>query len=214
MAARNYGNMATNLGKQNDLKTLLLSGATVYGFLWGGANGISDGNLDATVVIATVEATTLTTSTGYARQSVTMGASDATGVMTVPSYTWTVGSSTSDWPTNIRGHGLATASSAGLALHMWEHGRTCATTNTSTTVTVNGSGETTTGLVVGSSVYGLGIASSTTISSITDSTHFVISNAATATTNPVFLGISCDMSKPSSVYAAASVSLFLKNPWE
>ena len=62
---------------------------------------------------------------------------------------------------------------------------TCDTNHTSNQTTV--AHDANASIVVGLSVSGTGIPANTTISSITDSTHFVISNAATATNNNVTL---------------------------
>jgi len=62
---------------------------------------------------------------------------------------------------------------------------TCDTNHTSNTTTV--AHDANASIVAGLSVSGTGIPSNTTISSITDSTHFVISNAATATNSNVTL---------------------------
>ncbi len=204
MAASAYTTLVTNLGKQYRHRNTM-NGKTVYAFLYKTAS-IAAGTIDATTLIATIEAT----GTGLSRQAEVLGDADTTGVFVIPSSVWT--STNTDWPSDIAGVGYASASSGGIAIQLFDHMRVCHTTSGSAVVAlVSG---TTTGLYAGMPIRGVGIQASTTILTVDNSTQFTMDKTASATTNPINLVFLVDLHVVGARFTVPAVNGFEANPWE
>jgi hypothetical protein len=94
-----------------------VAGASVYAFLLAGVS-VELADITALTQLSVLQATAEETGTGYARQTVTMGAS-TDGIMEIPTLGWDTLSAT-DWSTDVMAWGIATHITAGVALFFWD----------------------------------------------------------------------------------------------
>ncbi len=111
--------MATELAPLEGLhyaKANTMDSRTVYTFLVYGET-VNAGTITSASVLSGL---TEENGTGYARQGVSLGV-DALGIQTVPATTWNPGSNT-NWHSNVSAYGIASASSGGVAIFVWDLG--------------------------------------------------------------------------------------------
>ncbi len=109
--------MATELSLLEGLhyvKGHAMDGATVYAFLVYGET-VGAGSITSA---STLSGLNEENGTGYARQAVSLGA-DALGIQTVPATNWNPGVNT-NWHSNVSAYGIASASSGGVAIFVWD----------------------------------------------------------------------------------------------
>lgn len=98
-----------------------ISARTVYaGLIFGKTVGAA--TITATSTLATIgneETGAGSGGTPYARQSIALGTMNSSGVLVVPSTVWNPGNAT-DWHNNVQAWFIASASSGGVFIYVWD----------------------------------------------------------------------------------------------
>lgn len=109
--------LTLNEGKQW-IGTNVISGASLYAVLLFGVTCLAGTITAVSELVADLEISE-EDGTNYARQAVTLGAMDSSGVLVIPEITFDP-QGVSDWHSNVSAWGLVSAAAGGVGIHFWD----------------------------------------------------------------------------------------------